>query len=249
MKKYILLVLLSLLVISCEEVDDNTNLSCTENCTRIEGRIVTEENLPLKNIELQFRFKKSTGTYSSYVRKIAKTKTDANGFYSMDFFIKDEELGEESEGYFDLFINRKSIPKKSFSVNDIYLFSGFYSIEDRNTTFTKNAYLPTKKEISIKLQNFTPIQQGDYFEVQLYLPCGFDNSEISPFYGDYHRYVTESINKYRLNTNLSQTYRIPAALNKVNYVVLVRVKNGIYSEERISLPVNENSNEIFTYDY
>lgn len=245
MKKVILL-FMSILFLSCEEIDNDTNIVCTENCTHIEGQILTKDQLPVKNVELIFCFQKSTGTYSIYTRKIAKAKTDVNGHYSMDFYLKDEELGE-SFGGLEIYMKQNTIASKYFYPNRFNLFEGL-NINDRNISLTKNIYLPTKKDIKVKLQNFTPIQNGDYFEVQLYVPCGFDNSEISSITGNYHKYVTKGINFYRLNSP-SQIFTIDAALDIINYVVLVRMKNGVYTEETIPVSVDENSNTVLTYDY
>lgn len=247
MKKIILFINVILLYSSCEKVDDDTNLSCIENCTHIEGKITTKNNLPVKNVQLIFRFQKSTGTNSIYTRKIAKAKTDSNGNYSMDFYLKDEELGDSGPGWLNMFIEQNSINGSLFYVNRIYLFEDILPIYDRNTSRINNVYLPTKKDLKIKLQNFVQLQEGDYFEVQLYVPSGFENNELNT-YGNYYRYHTEGINKYRINVS-SKTFTIPAALNQTNYVVLVRMKNGLYSEETIPVAVDENSNTILTYDY
>ncbi len=247
MKKIILLINVILLFSSCEKVDDDTNLNCIENCTHIEGKITTKDNLPVKNIQLIFRFQKSIGTNSIYTRKIAKTKTDSNGNYSMDFYLKDEELGDSGPGWLNMFIVQNSINGNLFYVSNICLFEDILPILDRNTSLVKNVYLPTKKEIKIKLKNFVKLQEGDYFEVQLYVPSGFEDNEFNG-YGNYFRYHTEAINKYRINI-ASQTFTIPAALNQTNYVVLVRMKNGVYTEETIPVSVDENSNTVLTYDY
>jgi hypothetical protein len=245
MKKVILL-FMSILFFSCEEINDDTNIVCTENCTHIEGQILTKDQLPVKNVELIVSFQKSTGTYSNYIRKIAKAKTDVNGYYNMDFYLKDEELGE-SFGGLEIYMKQNTIASKYFYPNRFNLFEGL-NINDRNISLTKNIYLPTKKDIKVKLQNFTPIQNGDYFEVQLYVPCGFENSEISSITGNYHKYVTKGINFYRLNSP-SQIFTIDAALDEINYLVLVRMKNGVYTEETIPVSVDENSNTVLTYDY
>jgi hypothetical protein len=245
MKKVILL-FMSILFLSCEEIDNDTNIVCTENCTHIEGQILTKDQLPVKNVELIVSFQKSTGTNSIYTRKIAKSKTDVNGHYSMDFYLKDEELGE-SFGSLEIYMKQNTIASKYFYPNRFNLFEGL-NINYRNISLTKNIYLPTKKDIKVKLQNFTPIQNGDYFELQLYVPCGFENSEISSITGNYHKYVTKGINFYRLNSP-SQIFTIDAALDEINYVVLVRMKNGVYTEETITVSVDENSNTVLTYDY
>jgi hypothetical protein len=239
--------LMFLILISCEKVENDANLTCAKDCTHIEGRIVTKDNLPVKDIGIVFRFQKNTGTYSLYSRIIAQTKTDVQGNYSMDFFLKDEELGFSS-GSFDLFIKQNSISESLFYPSNIYLFNSIYQIENRNVSLVHNVYLPTKKKIKIKLQGFLPPANDDWFEIRLYVPCGFDSPEVNTFYENFHRYETESINKYRL-TSESQIFEINAALNETNYVVLVRRKNGIYTEEKIPILIDENSNSIFTYTY
>ena len=241
------MLLVSILLCSCEKVDDDTNLNCIENCTHLEGKITTKDNLPVKNVQLIFRFQKSIGTNSIYTRKIAKTKTDSSGNYSMDFYLKDEELGDSGPGWLNMFIVQSSINGSLFYVDRIYLFEDILPIYDRNTSRINNVYLPTKTDLKIKLQNFVLFQEGDYFEVQLYVPSGFENNELNS-YGNYFRYHTEGINKYRINVS-SQIFTIPAALNQTNYVVLVRMKNGVYTEETIPVGIDENFNATLTYNY
>jgi hypothetical protein len=120
MKKVILL-FMSILFFSCEEINDDANIVCTENCTHIEGQILTKDQLPVKNVELIVSFQKSTGTYSNYIRKIAKAKTDGNGDYNMDFYLKDEVLGE-SFGGLEIYMKQNTIASKYFYPNRFNLF-------------------------------------------------------------------------------------------------------------------------------
>src|SRR6476661_3388142 len=121
MRKVYFLLIVSMLIAACAERDDDSNDVCTASCTRIQGRVFTKENVPVKNAQMVFQFRKSTGTFSDYTRVIAKARTDSNGNYAMDFYLKDEELGE-AVGAFELYMTRASVPGNVFYHEDFSLW-------------------------------------------------------------------------------------------------------------------------------
>jgi hypothetical protein len=60
------------------------------------------------------------------------------------------------------------------------------------------------------------------------------------------------LNKYQLNNynNLtSKTFEILLALNETNFIILGRMKNNIYTEERIPIQVTSATNQLLEYNY
>lgn len=251
MKKTILLSTIILFFSSCEKIDDDSNLVCSENCSSISGRAYTQSNIPLKNIVLKFRFQKSTGTNSIYTRIISKEKTDNLGNYNMVFYIKDEELGT-GVGGFDLFPQKNSVPTNVFYPYYFQLFYSSLQIDTRDFSLQKNLYIPTAKKIKVKLNNFNPISVDDYFSFEVLMPCGFDLDEINPETGNNHSYADTGINTYILNQNTtvsSKEFDVNFALNELNYIKVNRYKNGVYTEERIPINVTSDTNQTFEYNY
>lgn len=98
---------------------------------------------------------------------------------------------------------------------------------------------------------FVPATE-DYFRVLAEVPCGYDSESVNPETGNNHEYVTIGLNKYQLNNynNLtSKTFEIELALNETNFIVLGRMKNGIYTEERIPIAVTSQTNQTLEYNY
>jgi hypothetical protein len=253
MKKIILLLSVILFFSACEKVDDDSGLVCTQNCTSISGKVYTQGNIPLRNVMMKFRFRKSIGTNAHYNRIMSKERSNNLGQYSMDFFIKNEELGE-GVGSFDLYPDKTTLPGNVFYPDYSDLFYGMYDIMDRDFSLQKNLYLPTLKKVKIKLTNFHGVAQEDYFRILVHLPCGFDYDQIIPETGNNHNYSVLGANKYVLNkygnNNVpDKVFEVDFALNELNYIVLGRMKNDVYSEEIIPINVTANTNTILEYSY
>ena len=84
------------------------------------------------------------------------------------------------------------------------------------------------------------------------LSCGYDTNSINPVTGNNHEYATIGLNKYQLNNYnnfTSKTFEVEFALNEMNFIVLGRMKNNVYSEERIPITVNSTTNQTLEYNY
>ncbi len=256
-----LLFLLFLLIVfaGCQKEDDDTDIPLTPGYTTISGHIVTSNNAPLKGVELELKYVERALLYShSWLKKEAAT--DANGYYSMSFNIKDDEVETYEAQYssnFELGFDFSNLdPDKYFlsyySVDrdSSFWFSVSPSLK-KDTTYSISCYIPAKEYISVNLNNFNPVQEGDRFEVETYFPWGIksekeDNSNkfLNTEYGisssGYDNFVAE---------NENQVYRVPVARNDTNIVRIIKEKNGITSSEDYKLFVPENNTIELTYEY
>ena len=251
MKKYFVYFLFILFIASCEKIEDDSDLICTTDCSTISGKVYTQSNIPLKNVMVKFRHQKSVGTYQLNTRLISAKRTNASGEYTMSFFLNDDELGETA-GSFDLYVDQNTVPKNVFYPLYAHLFSGFWEIENRNFNAQKDLYIPTPRKTKIILQNFNSAVIGDYFSAEIILPCGFDKTEVDLETGNNHRYVNTGINKHIILQNMNITRKefiIDLALNELNYIVLVRNENGIYSREVLPIFVTTDTSEVLTYNF
>lgn len=254
MRKIILLFVVNVFFFSCEKVEDDSNLVCTGDCTAIMGKVYTHSNLPVKNILMKFKFQEHSNVDNlTHTRMISKVRTDNSGNYNMNFYLKDNEVGSDF-GSFSLFPQENTIPGNVFYPEYFDLFARLYNIPIRNVTIQKNLYIPTLKKIKIKLNNFHGIAGDDYFRILVQLPCGFDNDILNPQTGNNHNYSYEGVNKYFLSNYdghnfTNKVFEVDCALNELNYIVLGRMKNNIYSEEIIPINVSANTNLTFEYNY
>lgn len=247
MKKFLFL-LLVLTFYGCEKTEDDTGLNCITDCTTLQGRFVTMNNEGVPGVKISINYRSHPGTYGVYIRKIAQTVTDQNGNFYKDFYIKDEELGESAEGYFQVIIDDSKLDVNKYILSDNQVGNStspldyaIYSVNIRDTIIGGTYYLPKKTHIKVNLNNFIPQQEGDYFEVKTLYPYGaFNDSEQS--------YGHSGYGGFRAN-GLNSQLAIFAAENEQNYIRLVRRKNGVNSTEEFPLFVPSNNSIELTYDY
>ncbi|WP_452231364.1 hypothetical protein [Lacinutrix sp. MEBiC02595] len=235
MRKLILL----LLIISfygCEKIDDDFNNVCESECTVIEGTFTTANNEPIKNVKVELDYRASTGTYGVSVRNIRQTTTDNNGYYRMEFFIEDNELGENAEGYFRLQADVSEVENINNYIIPSQNLEGFnnwdviYSITTRDTIIDKSFYVPTKAILNVNLTNFNPIQENDFFKVISNYPGG-----------------SFGINADNIN---NQTIEVFVAENENNNIKISKRKNGIYTEiEELNLFIPDDETLELNYEY
>ena len=253
MKKIILLLNIFLFFSSCEKVENDSNEVCTGDCTLIKGKVYTQSDIPLKNIAMKFKFQTNDPQNSNITltRIISKVRTNNIGEYAMNFYLKDEELGEWT-GSFTLNADKNTVPGTVFYADYFNLYETIYNILTRNVIIQRDLYIPTLKKVKIKLNNFNGSEQEDYFRVLTEVPCGYDTNSVNPETGNNHEYATIGLNKYQLNNYnnfTSKTFEVEFALNEMNFIVLGRMKNNVYTEERIPITVTSNTNQTFEYNY
>lgn len=240
----------------CEKEEDDTDIGCTSDCTTISGRVVTSGNLPLKGIKIQLKYIESRlFYYHSWLKR--ETTTDASGFYSMSFNIKEDEVETfegSSSSYFELQIDLNNLdPDKYFLPEHIsetdtsYSWSPIISLK-RDTAYYESLYIPTKDYITVTLKNFQPTHKNDHFEVRTFFPWGMKTDEIKMLNTEYG--ITSSGYDNFVAEGENQTFRnVPVARNDTNIVRIIKVKNGIATPEDYKIFVPENNSIELFYEY
>ncbi len=244
-----------LILISCEKIEDDSNSNCTSNCTTLMGKFVSLDNVPIPNIKVEMRYRVSGGGFGGgSTRKLVNISSDKNGNFNKKFFIQDSELGMAAPGFFQVHIDDSNLyVSKYIRTNNLigngYSDIGFaiYSISDRDTIIDKTFYFPKKAFIKVNLNNFAPIQENDFFEVQTLYPFGakvgsntFLNSEYSTGFSGYGNWRA---------TNLNNSLNVFVAEGENNIIRIYRRKNGENTSEDILVKVPVNNSIELTYNY
>ncbi|ALD20017.1 hypothetical protein [Hymenobacter sp. DG25A] len=148
MKSYIQLLLLATLsLLGCRKTD--VEPTCSGSCTIIKGRYVTDDGAKgIAGMPVEVQWKNQPSTYNIIIRRKAATKTDANGYYKLRFFIKDDEL---QNGYFRLV---HTLHSKAY-VNDHSIGGAQFDGLTRDTTIINDWLLPRKAFIKLEVSNPT----------------------------------------------------------------------------------------------
>lgn len=255
MKNFFYFITLSIILTSCEKVDDDTKKGCTNDCTTLKGKFVTLNNVPVSNIKVSLKYKIWGGELGgSYTRKIVCTQSDENGNYNKNFYMKDTELGNTSPGYFEIKIDDSKIDSNKYiksynppGTSSISLEYPIYSITKRDTIIEKNFYIPKKAYIKIHLNNFLPQLAADHFEVRTFYPFGekignntFLDSEYSTGFSGYDNWVAK---------NLNNVFNIFVAEGEKNIIQIIKVKNGINLSQDYEITVPPNNTIELTYNF
>jgi hypothetical protein len=229
---------------SCEK--DDTALKCLTDCTVVQGQLVTANGEPLKNIPVAFSHYVSHGIGGSY-RRIKKTETDKNGFYRMEFFIEEDELGKYAKGLFELKIDYGELDPRVYMNTQPFYIHTIYSIAKRDTTMTLDFYNPKKTYISINLTNFLPTSSFDDFIVRSFYPTGRKIGQNSLLDTEYQIRQGSEVRANSVNT-VSDSVLV--ASRDMNRIGVDRRKNGVELEtEYFTIYVPENNNIELTYEY
>ncbi len=206
---------------SCEK--DDTALDCQADCTTVQGQIVTAKGEPLPNISVAFDHFVSQGIGSSR-RKIKETRTDENGYYTMKFFIKDDELGVEADGLFELNIDYSNLDSKVYMSTNQYYKHTMYYLDKRDTTIVLDFYNPKKAYITVNLNGFNPSTEDDYFKLESFFPSGIKNEKNSIWGFDY---VLGYGTSYKATSANSKIDSVLVAENDNNWISIRRWKGGV----------------------
>jgi hypothetical protein len=226
---------------SCEK--DDSNSVCNGNCTTIKGKIVRADNSGIEGVEVIFSYV-FFAPYS-YRRVIAKTKTDENGNYEMQAFLKDSELGTSEK--FQILVDKVKI-ENSLTAN--YLKPSellqeivpkieeiiIPGIENRNEIINvPNFKVPYKTDLTIKLNNYISVVPTDSFGFEHRVEYGFENQYI--------------LCKNENSTGLNSIFNFTTAIGN-NRVRIFKWKNNVdtYLVQDISLTTNP-SNQIVEFEY
>lgn len=252
MKKIIILLLL-ISFYNCSKVDDDTNNVCSSDCSILQGRFVTLNNVGIEGVNVSLKYEIS-GLGGSSTRFISETQTDENGNFYKEFYIKDSELGESVEGYFLIEYDDSNLDVSKYILSDNLignttqpLTQSIHSINTRDTIIGNTYYLPKKTHITINLNNFVPLQDGDYFEVRTLYPFGphignndFIDTEYDTGFSGWGTFPANGLN--------SQLHPFVAE-NEENIIRISRRKNGVNTSEDFPIFIPSNNSIELSYDY
>ena len=255
MKNLFKIFVLLFIFTSCSKTEDDTRNECTSNCTVLKGKFVTLNNVPIPNIKVSLKYRTGGGGLGGgSTRKIVNTQSDINGNFNKNFFIKDSELGNSANGYFEVDIDDSNIDNNKYirtnnliGGNSTDIGFAIYSIVNRDTIIENTYYIPKKAYIKVNLNNFVPQQNGDVFEVRTLYPFGpkvglntFLNSEYSTGFSGYGNWVA---------TNLNNQLSVFVAEGEKNIVRINKIKNGIGSSQDFEIIVPPNNTIELTYNF
>jgi hypothetical protein len=246
-------IILILTFYSCSETDDEQILrnNCTLNCTKLKDKFVTTNNIGIKGVkgQLQYRFSEGRLSGESFTRSIKNSQTDENGNFEVEFYIQDDELGNIN-GHFTTYYESINLDSTEyiFSKNNFaFAMQTKYSISNRDTIIGNKYYIPKKAYIKVNLNNFSPIKDGDYFEVITLYPFGpnigtnnFLDSEYSTGSSGWGTFKASGVNS-QLNPYVAE--------NEKNIIRIARRKNGVNSIEDFPIFVPANNKIELNYEY
>ncbi|RZJ68648.1 MAG: hypothetical protein EOO50_00260 [Flavobacterium sp.] len=220
--------------------EDDSQDTCTADCTRLQGQVVTLGNQPLPNIKIKFDYKQSGSGY--HVRTIANLKTSDDGLFGRDFHLQDDEVGNQS-GLFrfeiddsnldpNTYINVGVADQSEMIINQIFT---------RDTVLNVPIYIPKKAFIKVHLNNFVPQVDGDAFYINTVYPAG-PQVPGAPGIGVTFREPNADVNQFYTDVVVSE--------GAENFVRVYRRKNGIVTIEDfpVTVPVGPNNIEL-TFEY
>ena len=243
MKKYILLLGVLLFLQGCSGVEDDFGNGCVSDCTVINGHFVTAGNVPLGNVRLELDFHNSS-MFSSVTRNIVSERTGDDGFYSMGFYIKDNELAGATEGFFRLQADFRGLDMDRYIVHAPVTFIDYLDISSRDTIIERTFYVPTKATIKVNLSNFNPVALGDSFRVFSSFPSGAkveDGFLETDYQGSGFGIFAEDV--------LNQTISVVVAERETNVIKIHKNKNGVVTTEEFELYVPEHNAIVLNYNY
>ena len=254
MKHYFLLPIL-LILCRCSKFTDDTHLVCSSNCTTLAGRFITSDNVGLQGVKITLKFKKSSGSLGGgSTRLILETETDKNGYFHEEFFILDDELGSEAPGFFHVEYDDTNLDVEQYILSDNQVGNSTQplgltvsSLENRNVVIGNTYYLPKKTTITVNLNNFSPQQESDYFEVITLYPFGSDIG-YNNFLNSKYATGTSGIGTFQANGSNTQLHPFVAE-NETNIIRIARRKNGVNSFEDIPIFVPKNNSIVLSYTY
>lgn len=254
MKKLILFSLI-ITLFSCSQAEDDSDNLCTSNCSTLRGRFITMDNVGVEGVKVSLKYIIAGGVFGvNSTRMIIETETDENGNFHKEFYIQDSELGGTADGYFKIDYDDLNLDVTKYILSDNQigttaqpLGAAIYSINTRDTIIENTYYLPKKSYIKVNLNNFVPVQDGDYFEVRTYYPFGsyignndLFNSQFATGFSGFGTFRAIGISSI-LNPFVAE--------NEENIIQIARRTNGVNSIENFLIFVPSNNSIELSYDY
>lgn len=214
------------------------NTPCTDSCTTVQGRFITGNDEGIANISFEIKsvIKPTLGLGLTTVRKIASGKTDNNGFYSSTFLLQKEEYGQMADAVVSIYFSYdklRFIPVsmyENFGASEV--LGGF---KRKDTTITASIYLTSRSKLKVRLENFVPLQSGDFFSVITSCGAGLNRKYTTGGFIEAAAAITEK--------------EIDACGNELTTVIIRKRKNGVSSSSSttIATPTGQTIPITFTY--
>ncbi|TXG36705.1 hypothetical protein [Seonamhaeicola maritimus] len=254
MRKTIIILLL-ITFYNCSKTDDTGNV-CTSDCTTLQGRFITLNNVGIEGVKVSLKYRIPGGPFGGgSIRYIVKTETDENGYFHQEFYIKDSELGESADGYFIIDYDDSSLDVSQYILSDNLigtttqplLGQAIYSINSRDTIIGNTCYLPKKTYVKINLNNFVPVQDGDIFEVQSLYPFGLDIG-YNQFLDSKYTTGSSGFSTFEAS-EVNNQFNVFVAENENNIIRILKIKNGISTPVDYTIYIPTDNNIELTYEY
>ena len=145
------------LFVSCsKEEDDLISQNCESDCTQIIGKIMTDNGtVPISDVKLKVIWDNTPYLGSGTIRTKATTRTDSEGNFVLNFYIRDDEI---EDGGFRIEYELNENKYLSSHLNRITIFQ-----IDRDTTLNLNYNIPKKAYLNLSLLNLDNVQSPDWF--------------------------------------------------------------------------------------
>ena len=245
-----LLMVLFLWLASCYGIDNDTSQICNGNCNVFTGRIYTENNTGIPDVEITLTYKLNQ-IGANYERIIAKSKTDRNGNYNFEGFIKDNEF---NTGFFHLTVDESKIEnsitnefyKPSELVNEVAPRINECLIPNlvSRTQITNIDYkIPYKTYLTVNLNNFNLTTPNDQFGIGNRIEYGFQVG--------YNRFLTKQTTSqgFGYANGLNTTLTVPGVFGE-NYLTIYKFKSGLVDNILQTITINNpNTNPPLNYSY
>lgn len=219
----------SLITTACvNELDTELNQTCDTACTIIEGRFTTEDGtVGIAQVPLALSWS-TFFMFSGSRRDIATTQTDEQGYYTLRFYARDDEL---TKGDFSI----QYTEPKGFITGDNYV--GIY-VDRRDTTVTRNVYLPTQGALRLVIANPEDISADDFLSVSTH----YKVSDLA---------INAQARSGGLDTRYSTTSEMTAIAsgNQYNYIRIQKKKDSVARSinDSIYVPVDRTPTYRITF--
>ncbi|MDK2773359.1 MAG: hypothetical protein KYX68_14235 [Flavobacterium sp.] len=251
MKKIFLLFIIVFTLYGCFREEDDSIDNCSSDCTILQGRVVTTNNQGISGINVTLEFFKGA-SLSSYTRLISDINSNDSGNFIDEFYLKDEEIDENSYGNLILRIDESGLNAREdiITPNSANIsLERWFVINNRDTIIEQNYYFPKKTNVLVNLNNFIPLQENDRFEVRPLFPYGYENPEPENYINILETIYIPTNGPLYEATEINNSLNVILAQNEKNIIRIYKTKNGVYTYDEIILDVNSSSPNEITIEY
>jgi hypothetical protein len=234
-------------MVSCEESEGI--LPCDGNCNVFSGRVYTEDNEGISDVKVSVLYNNAYPLGPSRTRLVATGKTDIDGNYIIEGYVKDIEF-EEGSFYVTVDGNKieNSVSNEFFKPSEIYQDEDLHrylipNLSNRTQVINANYKIPYKTQIVVNLNNYAPTNSYDSFGAGIGIKYGFEN--------EYNRFLTKQSNDagFGFATGVNTSLIIPCVYGE-NFLRIYKFKNGLdeYIDNTIIIN-NPNNSPPFEYEF